>query len=80
MHRRSFITGVGAAVVASVIPIAAGAKVISCPAVSNPLMEVEAFLEAMSQQMAQTIIYGNPDWEPTQFTGLRLHVDAPNAP
>ena len=46
------------------------------------LSEASAFIEAMNQEMASTVIYGNSSTDPEQFNGLAVRysdLSAPNA-
>lgn len=44
------------------------------------LSEAQAFLEAMNQEMAQTVIYGNSGLSPEEFTGLSVRYSSLSAP
>lgn len=43
------------------------------------LTEAKAFIEAMSQEMAQTLIYGNSGTAPEEFTGLAIRYSSSTA-
>ena len=43
------------------------------------LSEASAFIEAMNQEMAQTVFYGNSGLAPEEFTGLALRYSATSA-
>ena len=75
LSRRSFLTGAAALAIAPCIS-GAKAKLTVLEIVNHGLENIRrtedfAFLEGLSQRLAQTMIYGNPDWAPTQFTGLQ---------
>lgn len=81
MDRRSFLKG-SAAVVATTV--AGTTSVIACPVADLPVplmstIGVEEFLEGLSQKMAYTIIYGNDEYMPLQFTGLIPRYDCARA-
>lgn len=79
LSRRSFLTGTAAAALAPALP-AFPAPVRNARALVPYLgrLEIEAqFLEGISQKVAHTMIYGNPDWHPTQFTGLTPFYSPP---
>jgi hypothetical protein len=44
------------------------------------LSEAQSFLEAMSQEMAATMIYGNSDADPEEFNGLDVRFNDLSAP
>ena len=44
------------------------------------LSEATAFIEAMNQEMAQTLFYGNAGTAPEEFTGLSIRYSDVNAP
>lgn len=43
------------------------------------LSEAQAFIEAMNQEMAQTLFYGNSSISPEEFTGLSIRYSDPTA-
>src|SRR3990172_8225994 len=43
------------------------------------LSEAQAFIEAMNQEMAQTLFYGNSGVSPEEFTGLAVRYSDPTA-
>lgn len=77
MRRREFLQGLSAlAAIGPKLPkviAAATPKVV----VNYDILAATEFLEGMSQQITHTFIYGNADWDATQFIGLRL--EAPDA-
>lgn len=80
MDRRSFLKG-SVAVVATVIavpmlPEASSELMVYGRSSAMAVLSDLQFLEGLSQKIAHTIIYGNPEYMPTQYTGLVLRYDA----
>ncbi len=78
MNRRGFLKG-------SVAALAVGASGIGVLPVAEPstvVMTLDDYMTRIVRQMVEkfehTIIYGNPEYAPMQFTGLRLFQDCPN--
>lgn len=83
MDRRKFLLGsVGAAALGAFVK-PAPTPFVEGSLASTELMTLEQYIEIvirpkidkMSQQIAHTIMYGNPEYSPTQFTGLIPRVE-----
>jgi hypothetical protein len=73
IHRRSFLTGLGALIAAPSIVHAGNLMPVSSRAImgvtNRDLWETQ-FIEEMVQRLSITLIYGNPETAPTQFMGF----------
>lgn len=69
MQRRDFLKGIATAVVAPAIPAIVPLDCFAMRSTSLVLTQQE-FLEGMNVLIADTILYGNPKYSPTQFTGF----------
>ncbi len=79
LHRRSFLTGLGASLFAAPAIVRAASlmpvKAIEVEAVwreihRGAVLALDEYPEEMSQRLTQTILYGNPDYMPMKFAGL----------
>lgn len=76
MERREFLKGLLATTAIAAVPVIVSEALPQATSLITfdeyCVRILEPMFERMSQQVNHTIIYGNPEWQPVQFTGFSL--------
>jgi hypothetical protein len=77
ISRRKFLAGTAALAIVRVGSLTPVVPLTALMIINEAYRRISdvTYLEGLSEQVSQTIIYGNPDWAPMQFVGFDRFIE-----